>query len=100
MVHIHTCITLPENQDMPGWVAPPPKWKRAEQTQAATELGSEADEADHGREDETRIKRGETMIQTADNEHKKRKPSDSESDLNAQEYKSRKKKRETQVTEE
>ena len=40
------------------------------------------------------------MIQTAETEQKKRKPSDNESDLNAQEYKSRKKKSETQVSEE
>jgi hypothetical protein len=40
------------------------------------------------------------MIQTAENEQKKRKPGDYESDLNAQEYKSRKKKSETQVSEE
>jgi hypothetical protein len=40
------------------------------------------------------------MIQTAETEQKKRKPSDIESDLNAQEYKSRRKKKsETQVSE-
>jgi hypothetical protein len=41
-----------------------------------------------------------TMIQTAaENAHKKRKQSDNESDQDAQEYKSRKKNRETTVIE-
>ena len=45
-------------------------------------------------------KRVKTMIQSAETEQKKRKPSDNESDLNAQEYKSRKKKSKIQVSEE
>ena len=40
------------------------------------------------------------VIQSAETAHTKRKPSDNESDLDAQEYKSRKKKSETQVSEE
>jgi hypothetical protein len=43
-----------------------------EQTQAETGTSSEEDEADHGREDETRRKRVKAMIQTAEPEHKKR----------------------------
>jgi hypothetical protein len=55
-------------EDMPEWVASPPKRKRAEQTQAETGVDSEDDGVDHGREDETRRKRAKTMIQTAENE--------------------------------
>ena len=43
--------------------------------------------------------KSKTMIQTVENDHKKRKQSENKGDLNAQEYKSRKKKRETQTTE-
>jgi hypothetical protein len=68
---------------MPEWIAPPPKRKRTEQTQERTEEESEDDEAGHKQEDETRRKRVKTMIQTAETEQKKRKPSDNESDLNA-----------------
>jgi hypothetical protein len=88
------------SEDMPEWVAPPPKRNRTEQMQERTGGESENDEAGHKQEDETRRKRAKAMIQTAETEQKKRKPSDIESDLNAQEYKSRKKKSETQVSEE
>ena len=85
---------------MPEWVDPPPKRKRTEQLQEGMGGESEDDEAGHKHEDVVRRKRTKTMIQTTENEQKKRKPSDNESDLNAQEYKSRKKKSETQVSEE
>ena len=37
------------NENITGWVAPPSKQKRVEQTQAEIGTGSEEDEADHGR---------------------------------------------------
>jgi len=50
------------SEDMPEWIAPPPKRKGTEQTQERTEGESEDDDAGHKQEDETRRKRVKTMI--------------------------------------
>jgi hypothetical protein len=81
------------SEDVPEWVAPPPKRKRTEQIQERTGGESEDDEAGHKQEDETRRKRVKSTIQSAEAAQKKRKPSDNESDLNAQEHKNKNRKR-------